>query len=303
MTTLDDSAVFVHVVRAGSFTAAARLIGVQTSSVSRRVARLEADLGAKLLRRTTRQLSLTEVGELYFERATRALAELDEARALIAEQMVEPRGRVRLIAPVEHDLTTEVVGAFLAEHPEVRVEVELSDREVNILHEGIDLAIRVGPPTNLALVAHRLLLSPLQLVAAPSYLAAHGTPTSPEALAEHDCLVFGGSTTSARWPLVVDGRPRTVPVRARATINHMQALLHLVCGGAGIAALPVLVSREAVARGALQVVLPGVHPPAVPIYVTYPAGRFLAPAVRAFVQFLRQAFARVEACLSDASPR
>jgi len=291
---LNDVVVFTKVVEARSFTAAAKLLGLPTSTVSRRVSRLEAELGVRLLQRTTRKLSLTEAGQLYYERGVRALAELEDAENLLAESRSEPRGRVKVLAPVEQTITVQVINEFLVAHPQVRVDLECTSREPNIIQEGYDVAIHVGAVTNLSVVAHKLVDSEFVMVASADYLKRTPAPATAAALADHDCLILGDSSAKATWTLFgVGGSELRVPVRGRLAVNHLQALRAAVLAGLGIAALPTVVCREDVEAGRLKPVLPGIAPAPIPIYVTYPSGKFLAPAVRVFVDFMRGRFAEV----------
>ncbi len=282
--------VFVSVVQRGSFTAAGKALGVPTSTVSRRVARLEEDLGVRLLLRTTRKLSLTDAGQLYYERSVRVLAELEEAEHILSQAQVIPRGKVRLAVPTEHHLSMELINSFLAVYPQVRVEVDFSNRTVNILEEGYDASIHVGQLTNLSVVARKLLDSPFSLVASPSYLQRCGQPQSASDLSSHDCIVFGASSVHAHWVLAGKPKPLQVPIRGRLAVNHLLAARDAAVAGHGIALLPTLACGAEIQTGKLRTVLPELSPPSVPIYLTYPAGRYLPAAVRALVTFFQEHF-------------
>ena len=191
---LNDIRVFVSVVEARSFTAAAKLLGMPVSSVSRRVARLEEALEARLLQRTTRKLSLTDAGQLYYERGAAGLAQIEDAESMLAAARTSPKGRVRLAAPAEQGIMMPLLSEFMQAHPDVRVEVEFTTREANIAQDGFDASVHAGPVTNLSVVAHRLIDSPFAIVASPSYLKRAGSPTSVSDLSEHRCVIFGAST-------------------------------------------------------------------------------------------------------------
>ena len=287
---LNDVLIFLQVVRSGSFTAAGRALQVPTSTVSRRVARLEEQLGVRLLQRTTRKLSLTDSGQLYFERGTGFFAQLEEAENMLADAQTNPKGRVRATAPVEHTVSTRVVMPFLERFPEVRVDMELTGRSVNIIEEGFDVAISTGPLASMSVVAHKLMDSKFNIVASPAYLDRRGTPKDIDAISDHDCVIFGTTSSAATWTLPGPEGPVTVPVHGRIAINHMTAIRDAARAGMGLAVLPELVCHDALANDELRVVLPGIAPEAVPIWVTHPAGRFLAPAVRAFVAHVRENF-------------
>ena len=297
---LNDVVVFTKVVEARSFTAAGKILGLPTSTVSRRVSRLEEELGVRLLQRTTRKLSLTEAGQLYYERGVRAFAELEDAENLLAESRSEPRGRVRVIAPVEQTITIQVITEFLVAYPQVRVELECASRELNIIQEGYDVAVHAGEVSNLSVVARKLIDSPFLIVASTEYLKHREAPQAPAELADHDCLILGDSSSRATWTLAGAGDATVrVPVQGRLAVNHLQALRTAVLAGLGIAALPLLVCGEDIRQDRLQVVLPGIAPPPIPIFVTYPSGKFLAPAVRVFVEFMRERFPQVAGITDD----
>lgn len=291
---LNDVLVFLQVVQSGSFTAAGRELGVPTSTISRRVARLEAQLGVQLLKRSTRKLSLTEAGQLYFERGTASLSGLEEAEAVLADAQARPRGRVRLAAPLDHQVSMRLVLPFLEAHPEVHVDLELTDRAVNLIEEGYDAVICVGTLVHLSVVAHRLFDSPFVLVASPAYLDAHGRPEQVEDLEQHQCIVFGGSSASTTWTFPKPDQPDeriALSVSGRLSVNHLGAARDATVAGLGVAALPRLACARELGSGELEVVLPGVAPPPVPIWITHAGGRYLPPAIRGFVDHVRAHFA------------
>ncbi len=288
---LNDVLVFLQVVASGTFTAAGRALHLPTSTVSRRVSRLEEQLGVRLLQRTTRKLSLTEAGQLYHERGIALFAELEQTENLLADAQANPRGRVRATAPLEHGISMRIVAPFIEAHPDVRVDLELTNRSVNIIEEGYDAAICAGPIASLSVVAHKLMDSPFLIVASPSYIERHGAPQSIEDLPEHDCVIFGPTSGSSTWTLPGDDGPQHVAVHGRIAVNHMAAVRDATIAGLGIALLPEIICCGAVGRGELKVLLPGIAPPAVPVWITHPAGRFLPPAVKAFVAHVRDNFA------------
>ncbi len=287
---LNDVQVFVRVVEAGSFTAAGKQLQLPTSTVSRRVARLEEQLDVRLLQRTTRKLSLTEAGQLYFERSVRVLAELDEAENILSQARQSPKGRVRLAVPLEQGITMQLVNDFLQLCPEVRVEAEFTSRNVNIIEEGFDASIHAGPLANLSVVAFKLIESNFSIVSSENYLARKGRPQSLAELGEHDCLIFGPSSVNAYWELSSGNGALKLPVRGRFAANSLQAVKEAALAGHGLALLPHLACVQELESGQLIRLFPKSSPPAVPIYLTYPAGRFLPAAVRAFVDFVKERF-------------
>jgi len=288
---LNDVLIFLQVVKSGSFTAAGQDLGVPTSTVSRRVSRLEEQLGVQLLQRTTRKLSMTDAGRLYFEQGTSTFAGLEEAENQLADAQASPKGRVHATAPLEHSVSMRLVTPFLERYPDVRVDLELTNRSVNIIEEGYDASIYAGPIANLSVVAHKLMDSPFRLVASPEYLATRAPPQRPTDLSDHDCVLFGAASSGATWTLPDEGGDVAVQVRGRVAINHLAGVLHATLAGLGVALLPELVCGPDIAGGRLVVLLPGVAPPPVPVWITHPAGRYLSPAVRAFVTHVRENFA------------
>lgn len=295
---LNDVVIFLQVVTSGSFTAAARELGMPTSTVSRRVSRLETQLGVQLLQRTTRKLSVTDAGRIYYERGTATFAGLEDAENILADAQANPKGRVRATVPIEHGVSMRLVTEFLRRYPDVRVDLELTHRNVNIIEEGYDASICAGPISNLSVVAHPLMDSPFRLVASAEYLGKHPAPGTLDELAEHECVVFGPASASSTWVFPNDtGGETSVQVAGRIAVNHMAAARDAALAGFGIALLPELICGADLAAGDLITVLPGVAPPPVPIWITHPAGRFLAPAVRAFVAHVRENFTSTAATM------
>ena len=301
---LNDVTVFVQVVQSGSFTRAAETLGYPTSTVSRRVARLERALGTLLLQRTTRKLSLTDAGQLYFDRSSQVLGELNQVELALAQAQTKPTGRVRVAAPLELEPCMELVTSFLDTYPEIRVDLDLMSRQVNLVEEGYDVALQSGELPQSSLSAHKLMDSPFLLVASPEYIARRGEPSDPAALREHDCIVVGHSSSGTTWSLTGAKGPLRVRVRGRFAVNHLQAANFAALAGLGIALLPTVVCGDDVRSGRLQAVLQDAVPPPVPVWVVHPGGRLLTPAVQAFVDFLKTRFrGLVDPSLPVHSPR
>jgi len=277
---LNDAALFVRVVEAGSFTAAARLAHLPKSSVSRSVARLEEELGVRLLQRTTRSLRLTDAGQAYYERARGSVAGLEEAASAVREMGGEPRGVVRLTAPADayNFGLADIVARFVEEHPAIHVEAVLTNRRVDLIGEGFDLAIRAGRLDDSSLVARRVGLGENGLFAAPRYLRRAGRPKTVDDLSRHACVLFRarGVTT---WPLVSAQSERTVQVTGPVSADELTFLVHVVAGGAGIGLLPLFLTREAAHRKQLERVLPEWVAPGAPIHVVLPSSRFVPTRV------------------------
>lgn len=238
---------FVRVVEAQSFTAAAKSLGLPKSSVSRRVTELEEELGVQLLHRTTRKLSLTEAGRSYFEQAERALMELEAAAELAAGMDSEPRGIVRVLAPVDMALMglTEVIAEFTNRYPEIHVDLSLSSRVVDIVEEGFDIAIRCGHLRDDSLVSRKLGNTDFGLFASPLYLEKRGTPRSLDDLAEHDCVLLHGKHGKALWRLSgPNDEISTIEVRGRVNCDDLVFVTQAVGIGLGIGLLPVFVAGK-----------------------------------------------------------
>lgn len=288
MADLNQMAIFVAVAKAQSFTGAAQQLGIPKSTVSARIGELEARLGAQLLHRTTRKVRLTESGQLYFERAARIVAEADEADRALSAVDASARGRLRVTASLTFGQAylAPIVATYLERFPRVSVEVLLTDRRVDLIEEQIDVAIRAGKLSG-DLVARRLAVGDGQLSASPGYLARHGTPTSPEALATHDAIVVGGSGDApVRWTLARGDETQHVMVRPRLRASSFFFAKDAALAGAGIAFMPSLLAAAEVAAGRLVAVLPEWRMPSVALHAVYPPNRYLARKVRGFVDLL-----------------
>jgi DNA-binding transcriptional LysR family regulator len=282
---LENLSVFIGVVEAGSFTAAAKRLGVPTSTVSRRIARLEEQLGARLLQRTTRKLSLTDAGRIYFERGQRVVADAQEAERAVAETQAEPSGLLRVTAPP--DLSGRlwaVIRPYLTAHPKVRIELTCTPRFVDLIEEGYDLALRGGPaPEAATLVVRKLAELPRIMVASPDYLARAGTPRVPADLVAHQCVLFRAWSLNSHWTLKCSGQDKPVPVDGRLLLDDLDAVRWAARDGFGIAQHFAEHCREDLASGALREVLPGSCLPAGALWLVYPSRHHLRPAVRAFI--------------------
>jgi DNA-binding transcriptional LysR family regulator len=275
-----DMLVFTAVVREGGFTRAARHLGLTKQSVSERVARLEAALGVRLLERTTRRVRVTDAGGAYYERCAAIAAQIDDANAEVQRQRAEPVGLLRVSAPVLYGrrFLGPVLAHYLERHPEVRVEVALADRRVDLVEEGLDLAIRVGELEDSSLTARKLGDGYMYYVASPAFLARHGPP-SPEDAARWRCI---GMRPHETWD--VGGRVhRVAPVLC---VNDLELACDAAIGGVGLARLPSLVCHDAVRDGRLQVVFGAASGAVRPIYAVYPSRTHLPAKVRVFVEAL-----------------
>lgn len=290
---LNRIAVFAKVVEAGSFTAAATALGVRKSSVSRSVAALEADLGIRLLQRTTRRLSLTDAGRAYHERARDALAALEEARGAAASLGAEPRGLVRVTAPVDFaDDLAAVTGPFLRAHPGVRVDVLLTARYVDLVKEGFDLAVRAGALADSSLLARKLGDTELGLFASPAYLEAAGRPRRLSDLAAHECVLYRAGGPAATWRLAGPRGEEEVSVRGRVDTDEMAFVRAMLLAGFGVALAPLPVLAPLLEAGELERVLPRYARRSTPVHVVWPSRRFEPAAVALFRDALAEALPR-----------
>ncbi|MBB4010962.1 LysR family transcriptional regulator [Niveibacterium umoris] len=283
--------VFTKVVELGSFAAAAEHLKLSTSAVSRLVAQLEALLDARLLHRTTRRLSLTDNGRAYYERCVQLLADIAEAEELAGSRDPTPRGTLRLTAPISFGIShlAPAIAAYLANHPGVRVDVSLSDRQVDLVEEGLDLAIRVGEVGSQTLVARPIGEARLMIAAAPAYLAAHGIPHTPADLAQHACLTYAYSSEGLNWVFLgADGERIKVPVRGPAHANNGPMLAELAAQGLGLTGAPDFILQPLLDSGRLVEVLTDWRPKPLTIYAVYPTRRHLSAAVRSFVSHLTE---------------
>lgn len=280
---------FVRAVETGGFSAAAREMGLTPSALSKLVTRLEDRLGARLLQRTTRRLQLTTEGEIFYARARPILAALGEAEAEVAEAGASPRGMLRLYCGSTfgtHQLAP-AIPRFQARHPEVEIDITISDQPLGATQEGVDLAIRIGPLEESSLVARRICNLERVICAAPAYLERHGTPRTPDDLQQHNCLWITSLPALRRWPFDTDDGIRVVHVAGNVVTNNAEAVLQLAMAGVGITRLSDVVVADAIRSGALVTILADWHHvEPVPLFATYPSGRNLSPKVRAMVDFL-----------------
>jgi DNA-binding transcriptional LysR family regulator len=289
--------VFAQVVEAGSFAKAAERLGFSTSATSRHVAELEAHLQTRLLNRTTRRVSLTESGRAFYERSVQLLADLAEAEEEASSAAVVPRGTIHLTTAVNFGVrhVAPAIAAFLERHREVRFDVSLSDRVVDLVEEGFDLAIRIGAPGADNLVARKLAETRLVPCASPRYLASHGAPKTPEELAGHNCLTYEYVSPRHVWRFRDRaGAERAVRVSGRLHSNNGDLLAELAAEGAGIVFEPAFIVGPEVRAGRLVPLLQEFVPPPVPIYALYPSRKHLSAKVRRFVEFLTERFAGAE---------
>ena len=291
-----DLEAFIAVVEAGSFTAAAERLDTAKSAVSRRVTALEERLGVQLLRRTTRRLNLTETGRSFYEHSARIIADLDEAEAAVLQQHGELRGKLRIALPLSfgtrHMYTP--IAAFSREHPRVSFDLNLNDRRIDLIAEGVDLAVRIGRLADSTLIARRLFDARTVICASPAYLEQRGMPQTPDDLLDHDCLAYSNLPDPVKWVCTdSEGVSHAVDVPAKMMASSGDFLCAAAREGLGIAMQPTFIAGEFISRGELQPVLADYRWPVTPAYAIYPPTRHLSYRVREFIDFLAEYFSGV----------
>ena len=290
---LPAMAAFARVVELNGFSAAARDLGLSKSAVSKLVARLEDQMGARLLNRTTRRLSLSEAGLALYEGAQRMLAEAQAAEEAVTHLSAAPRGLLKVNAPMSFGIrhVAPALSDFMAVYPELSVELDLNDRVVDLVEEGYDVAIRISRLRDTSLVARRLAPSRNVLCAAPHYAERHGTPLRPEDLVAHECLLYSYQASGKYWRFQGPGGERRVRVAGRLRANNGDVLLHAAIGGLGIALLPCFICGDHVRAGRLAQLMPEWNERSeADVCAVYPARRNLSPKVRVFIDFLAERY-------------
>lgn len=281
---------FVRVVETGSFSKTALEFGVAQPTVTKAIAATEKRLGARLLHRSTRGLTTTEIGALYYDKCKLIEQQLDEADNLAMLLQSKVAGTLRISTSVGFGrrMMVPVVLQYMREHPDVTVDLSFDDRYVNLVEQGVDLAVRMGRLADSSLGASFLGMNPWVMVASPDYLSAHGTPNRPEALADHTCLVYSSVQGDERWSLTgVNGQTVMTPVRGRLRSNNLTAVLQACCAGMGIAILPRYVVHQALADKRVVTLMPGYQLPGQEIHAVYPSPKMVPSKVTHFIQFVR----------------
>jgi DNA-binding transcriptional LysR family regulator len=292
MDTLNGMAVFARVIEMGSFSAAARDLRLAKSTVSKQVAALEQRLGARLLNRTTRRLSPTEVGRAYYERCTRIIAEVEEAELAVSRLQLEPRGTLRLNAPMSFGNlhVAPVIADFMNAYPELTVDMTLNDRLVDLVDEGFDVAVRIGKLADSTLIAKKIAPSRQVVCAAPEYWQAHGIPARPQDISNHNCLIYTYLRNPHEWIFKMADGVKTVSITGKLRANNGEALRAAALKGYGVYLGPTFIVGEDLRSGRLQAVLRDFEIQNHFIHAVYPHSRHLSVKVRAFVDFLAERF-------------
>jgi DNA-binding transcriptional LysR family regulator len=293
MDRLTEMEAFVQVIDHGGFTKAARRMGLSKSAISKHVSALEGRLAVRLLNRTTRRVSPTELGLAYYDRARSVLAAASEADSMATAMQAAPKGALRVSAPVSFGVRhlAPAVAEFLCAYTEVEINMLLDDRYVELVAEGFDVAVRIGNLADSSLKARRLAATRGLICASPAYLAEMGVPRSIDELTAHRLLHYSQLSTGNFWRLnTASGEERQIRVGGRLTVNNGEALMKAAEAGLGIAMVPSFMLGDAVAAGRLVELLAGRPPDLLGVHAVYPEGRYVQPKLRAFVDFLAERF-------------
>src|SRR5579871_5133941 len=279
---------FVTVADLQGFAPAARKLGLSPPAVTRLIAALEERLGARLLQRTTRKVALTDAGARYLERARRILADIEEAELAAESERTRPAGRLVVSAPVGFGRlhVSPVMSAYLRRYGDVAGELRLEDRIVNLVEDGVDLAVRIGHLPDSSLVARQVGKMRRIVVASPAYLKARGEPKTPEAIKDHQIIQFGGSALTADWRFARDGEELRIAVAPRFTSNVADAAIQHAMAGGGLTRVLAYQAADAIRRGRLKLVLRKFELPPLPVQIVYPTSRLLSAKVRAFIDLV-----------------
>ncbi|MEO2219232.1 LysR family transcriptional regulator [Chromobacterium vaccinii] len=281
--------VFAAVVDCGGFTRAAQQLQLPRATVSSAVQQLEAQLGARLLHRTTRRVQLTLDGGTFYERCQQLLADFDELESLFSQQGASPRGKLRIDVPgpIGRQVLAPALPAFFRLYPDIELELGVTDRPVDLIQEGVDCVIRVGALAESRLVARRIGMLPQGNYASPDYLAAFGAPASPDELAGHRAVNYASPSTGKvfAWEYLEDGERRELALKSQVSVNQVESYIACALAGLGMIQLPRYDAEPHVAAGRLMEVLAGWPPPAMPVSVLYPHRRHLSRRVQVFVEW------------------
>lgn len=293
MKLLDDIAVFVVVVDNGSFTAAAEHLSMSKSVISKYVSRLEENLGARLLNRTTRRLSLTEAGRMFYDQARQGLSRIEDARSAVSRLQEQPRGNLRVNAPMSFGIlhVAPALPEFLERYPDLTVDLAFDDRKIDPVKAGYDVSIRISDLPDSSLIARRVAPCRHVVVASPDYLHRHSEPQGPADLEQHHVITYQYQDSHQVWHFQTDdNRPVSVAIMARLKMNNSLAIRAALIGGAGISRIPTFVVGDDVAQGRLKTVLTRYRTLEVSVHLVYAHRHHLAPKVRAFVDYFAERF-------------
>jgi DNA-binding transcriptional LysR family regulator len=286
---------FVQVAETRSFTEAGRLLEISSSAVGKSVARMEERLGVRLFHRSTRSVTLTAEGEMFLERCRRIIQEAEQAEIELSQLAESPRGKLRISVPLQNTLIFPLLSGFMQAYPQIELDVDLSDRMVDVIEEGFDAVIRTGQPSDSRLMARKLGEYKLELVASPAYLAQHGRPTHPDQLRDHACLLhkFPASGALERWPVRAPDADSDPELGKVITCTTTDALTHLALEGLGIACLADFSTQQALNEGKLEKVLPAFTDHRGSLWMLWPSSRNATPKLRALIDYFKEHIAAV----------
>ncbi|WP_267552462.1 LysR family transcriptional regulator [Rhizobium rhizogenes] len=292
MDRFSSMSIFVKAVELGSFSAAADALNMSPQLVGKHVQFLEQHLGVRLLNRTTRRQHLTEIGSQFYERSRNILAEVEAAEALAAETRAVPRGKLKVNAPVTFGINALApkLPKYLGAHPEVSIDLSLSNRLVDLIDEGYDAVVRIGELADSGLIARRLAPYRLVICAAPSYLRSRGVPLKPNDLQDHDCLIFSHTMLRTHWDFEGPGGNVSIPISGRLMVDNGEALLQAALAGQGIILQPFELVRSSLEAGTLLPVLPEYSVPTRPLHILHAPDRRITPKLRSFLDFVSAEF-------------
>ena len=292
MDKLNSMSIFVEVVKGQSFTAAAEKTDYSRDQVSKSVNQLEAYLGTRLLNRTTRRISLTETGRIYYERCKAILTDIDEVEGIAGEQTSTPHGRLTISAPTSFGTLhlNEAIPEYMKQYPQVQISLSLADRFIDVVAEGFDLAIRIAELEDSSLIARKIAPCKRVFCASPDYLNKFGTPKVPQDLAIHQCLIYSNELKPDTWVLHGPNGTESIKVNGPICTDNGDILKAAAISGLGVTLLPTFIAGPDLAAGRLKQVLPDYCPPEISIYIVFPSRRYLSAKVRTFVDFLSDYF-------------
>lgn len=279
---------FVEVVKSESFTVAAEKLNLSRAQVSKSIMRLEQHLGTRLLNRTTRQISLTDIGKIYFQRCLLILEDIEEMEGIASEQTEKPSGVLKISAPTSFGILhlQQVLAEYLKKYPDVQISISLTDRLVDIVEEGIDVVLRISKLSDSSLIARKIAPCQLILCASPEFLQKFGTPATPEELTTLPCLTYSNKPYPNRWQFTGPQGEVSIKVSGPFEADNGDILKSITLAGMGISLLPDFIVGPEISSGKLQSILPDYSPGGIPIYAIFPSRRYLSAKVRTFVDFI-----------------
>lgn len=297
MDTLNAMKLYCHIVDAGQLSIAADQLNLSKGAVSKQLAKLEAHLGGRLLNRTTRRLTPTEVGIAFYERAKQILESVEEAECIVTGLTAEPSGTLKINAPISFGFSHmgKLLSKYQQKYPKVTIDITLHDRQIDLIEEGYDLALRIATLKDSSLIARRLAPCHLVLLASPAYIKKHGEPKTPNDLKKHQCLLYTYSDSVKYWTFESslkspDGKKKHIPIKGSLVTNNGNLICDAMVNGMGIASLPTFIAGDAIRKGEAKIILDDWRPKTEDISLLYPSSKHLSAKVRAFVDLAVEHF-------------